>query len=324
MIKFSTLALAGAAVLGLTAGATAGVQSAGSLLVFPYYEGGRNAAAGLDTYVTVTNINLSPDTGTVKVEYVYINGQTCLEFNRTRTLTPGDTLTVNTRTDNPNSTSGYLYVFAKNKTTGAATSFNHLIGTSRVVNGGSNSDMEIAPFVFKASGAEGANTDTDNDGLRDMNGTEYEGAPDQLFMPRFVGQHSDAQSQLILIGLTGTKFTTTVDLLIWNDNEEVFSGQHTVDCWQKTPLSQISGAFDDSFLSSTNHNTLESFDGAESGMFWINGLIANSTAASVNGPAVLATLIEKIENRSGAVLPFGVGTQNNGDLVNQSLFADNN
>ena len=121
MIKFSTLALAGAAVLGLTAGASAGVQSAGSLLVFPYYESGRNSASGLDTYVTVTNINLSPDTGTVKVEYVYINGSTCLEFNRTRTLTPGDTLTVNTRTDNPNSTSGYLYVFAKNKTTGAAT-----------------------------------------------------------------------------------------------------------------------------------------------------------------------------------------------------------
>jgi len=324
MIKFSTLALAGAAVLGLTAGATAGVQSAGSLLVFPYYESGRNSASGLDTYVTVTNINLSPDTGTVKVEYVYINGTSCLEFNRTRTLTPGDTLTVNTRQDNPNSTSGYVYVFAKNKTTGAAMSFNHLIGTSRVVNGGSNSDMEIAPFVFRANGAEGANTDTDNDGNRDLNGTEYEGAPDQLFMPRFVGQGSFAQSQLILIGLTGTKFTTTVDLLIWNDNEEVFSGQHTVDCWQKTSLSSISGAFDDSFLSSTQHATTESMSGTETGMFWINGLIANSTAASVNNPAVLATLVEKIDNRSGAVLPFGVGTQNNGDLVNQSLFADNN
>ena len=323
MIKFSTLALAGAAVLGLTAGASAGVQSAGSLLVFPYFESGRNAASGVDTYVTVTNINLNPDNGTVKVEYVYINGSTCLEFNRTRTLTPGDTLTVNTRQDNPNSTSGYLYVFAKNKTTGAAMSFNHLIGTSRVTSGSSGTDMEIAPFVFKASGAEGANTDADNDGLRDMNGTEYEGAPDQIFIPRFVGQGA-ADSQLILIGLTGTKFTTTVDLLIWNDNEEVFSGQHTVDCWQKTSLSSISGAFNNDFLASTNHNTLESFNGAETGMFWINGLIANSTAASVAGPAVLATLVEKINGGSGAVLPYAVGTQNNGDLVNQSLFADNN
>ncbi len=323
MIKFSTFALAGAAVLGLTAGASAGVQTAGSLLVFPYFESGRNAASGLDTYVTVSNINLNPDNGTIKVEYVYINGTTCLEFNRTRTLTPGDTLTVNTRMDNPNAVSGYLYVFAKNKTTGAATSFNHLVGTSRVISGNSGGDMEIAPFVFRANGAEGANTDVDSDGYRDLNGTEYEGAPDQIFIPRFLGQ-GPASSQLILIGLTGTKFTTTVDLLIWNDNEEVFSGQHTVDCWQKTPLSNISGAFNNDFLLSTNHTTGESFNGIETGLFWVNGLIANSTAASVQGPAVLACLVESVYSGSGAVLPYAVGTQNNGDLVNQSLFADNN
>lgn len=323
MIKFSTFALAGAAVLGLTAGASAGVQTAGSLLVFPYFESGRNAASGLDTYVTVSNINLNPDNGTIKVEYVYINGTTCLEFNRTRTLTPGDTLTVNTRMDNPNAVSGYLYVFAKNKTTGAATSFNHLVGTSRVISGNSSGDMEIAPFVFRANGAEGANTDVDSDGYRDLNGTEYEGAPDQIFIPRFLGQ-GPASSQLILIGLTGTKFTTTVDLLIWNDNEEVFSGQHTVDCWQKTPLSNISGAFNNDFLLSTNHTTGESFNSIETGLFWVNGLIANSTAASVQGPAVLACLVESVNSGSGAVLPYAVGTQNNGDLVNQSLFADNN
>jgi hypothetical protein len=126
-----------------------------------------------------------------------------------------------------------------------------------------------------------------------------------------------------MINLTGgSKFTATVDLLIWNDNEEVFSGQYSFDCWEKKELTYVSGAFTQSFLESTNHATGESMSGAETGMFWINGLIASSTATSINNPAVLAVLIETVDGGSGAVLPYGKGTQDNGDLVPHSVMGD--
>jgi hypothetical protein len=324
---FSRFILCAAALGSLASVSFAGgPEQAGSLLVYPCYDNVR----GVDTFITVTNTNLDVDNGTTKVEFVYIDGSNCLEFNRTRTLTPGDTLTVKAKTDNPNSTKGYVYVFAKNKTTGAASSFNHLIGTCRIANGGSGSDLEIQPFVYKAAGADGANTDLDSDGIRDLNGAEYEQSADQLFIPRFVAQ-GPATSELIMINLTGgSKFTATVDLLIWNDNEEVFSGQHSFDCWQKTSLESISGAFRQDFLVNTNHAVGESMNGAETGMFWINGLIASSTATSINNPAVLAVLIEELpasvafssSGAAGAVLPYGKGTQDNGDLVPHSVLGD--
>lgn len=311
--------LAGFAAMTLASAAFAGgPEQAGSLLVFPFYDNTR----GTDTFITVTNTNLDVDNGTTKVEYVYIDGSNCLEFNRTRTLTPGDTLTVKAYTDNPNRTKGYVYVFAKNKTTGAASSFNHLIGTSRICNGGGGNDLELAPFCYKAAGAAGSNTDLDNDGIRDLNGAEYEQSADQLFIPRFVAQ-GPAESDLIMINLTGgSLFTATVDLLIWNDNEEVFSGQYSFDCWHMKRLEQISAAFKQDFLVSTNHATSESMGGAETGMFWVNGLIASSTATSINNPAVLAVLIEKVNGGTGAVLPYGKGTQDNGDLVPHNVLGD--
>jgi hypothetical protein len=126
-----------------------------------------------------------------------------------------------------------------------------------------------------------------------------------------------------MINLTGgSKFTATVDLLIWNDNEEVFSSQYSFDCWEKKELSEISGAFNQDFLLSTNHTVSESFGGIETGLFWINGLIASSTATSINNPAVLAVLIETVNGGSGAVLPYGKGTQDNGDLVPHSVLGD--
>jgi hypothetical protein len=66
----------------------------------------------------------------------------------------------------------------------------------------------------------------------------------------------------------------------------------------------------------------ESFGGIETGLFWINGLIASSTATSINNPAVLAVLIETVNGGSGAVLPYGKGTQDNGDLVPHSVLGD--
>src|SRR5262249_10923632 len=152
--------------------------------------------------ITVTNQNADPVNGTVKVEYVYINAYNCQETNRTRTLTPNDTLTVLSSLDNPNATRGYVYVFAKHPTTGRAIKFDNLIGTSRVQGVGENDDYELAPFVFKAGAAlaDGANTDLDSDGIRDLNGNEYEQAPDQILIPRFVGQKGGANNGKELAG----------------------------------------------------------------------------------------------------------------------------
>ncbi len=81
MIALSTVVLSGSAQAG--GNTTSSIDRPGSLLVFPYFS---NAGAS-NTFITVTNTN--PDSlGTVDVEFVYINGQDCLEFNRTRRLTP--------------------------------------------------------------------------------------------------------------------------------------------------------------------------------------------------------------------------------------------
>jgi hypothetical protein len=123
-----------------------------------------------------------------------------------------------------------------------------------------------------------------------------------------------------MIGLTGTKFSTTVAFQIYNDNEESFSSEYTFDCWERVPLSSISGAFDNSFLVSTNHDSGEiaGFPLWESGWFVLNGAIANSTTTSVSNPAMLAAMVE-VSRLSAADLPFTIGSQSNGSLLPTSL-----
>jgi hypothetical protein len=133
MTKFSSLALAGVAFTGLALSASAdSLDRTGSLLLYPLFDNNRG---GIYT-VTVTNTNNDTTplptgqllAGTVDVEFVYVHGYDCLEFNRTRRLTPNDTITVTTRFDNPNQSEGYVYAFAKSPTTGKAIKFDWLAG----------------------------------------------------------------------------------------------------------------------------------------------------------------------------------------------------
>jgi hypothetical protein len=322
---FASLALAG--VVGLSANSfAAGLAEPGSLLVFPCFDSTR----GAKSLITVTNTNTDSSSGNIKIEYVYINGANCLETNRTRTLTPGDTLTVVPAADNPNFHMGYLYVFAKNNVTGRATSFNHLVGASLTLAADDTKDYTLAPIVFRAVPAEGADTDLDSDGLRDLNGLEYEKVPDVLVFPRFLGQGGDVTSRLCLINLSGgSQFDAVVDFLVYNDNEEVFSAQYQFRCWARVNLLDISGIFGNDFLLTTNHNTNEIFVGTtnvpqvETGWFSIDGALANSSAATISDPAILGALIECLAGDGGADLPFGLGEQDNGDLVIHSIFGDN-
>jgi hypothetical protein len=321
---FSAAALCG---LSLAAAANGGIPEAGSLLLFPTFENER----GEDTIITVTNTNgdHTPTVGTltagtVDVEFLYINHYDCHEFNRTRRLTANDSITVSVRLDNPNEREGYVYVFAKSPTTGQAISWNWLIGIERTVEGGGqDEDFDTNAYVFKAIGAQGTPTDVNSNGLRDLNGVEYDAGPDILLFPRFVGQGGGNESELVLINLTGAaQFTAIVDFLIYNDNEEVYSAQYSFFCWDEVDLDDITGIFTESFLDSTGNNPLEHINNREYGWFRINGNVAFSTADSVQDPMILALLTENIGPGDGGELPFGRGTQTNGELLSQSIFHD--
>jgi len=331
--SFASFVLAGLACAGIGASAFAGQGEPGSLLVFPTFD---NTRGGL-TLITVTNTDADQTTGAINVEFVYINGVNCQEFNRTRTLTPNDEISVLTQFDNPNQHKGYVYVFAKSKTTGAAVKFDHLIGTELVLEGTKvqgdlgDADYSLNPWAFKAGAAlaEGANTDLNNNGLRDLNGNEYEPAPDVLDVPHFIGEHGplDSFSELVLINLTGgAAFTAVVDFLVYNNNKEVFSAQTSFNCWTRIELSEISSVFENDFLLTTNQASGEvpgttPLNFNETGWYRIDGNTAFSSAVQFADPAILSAHIESIHFFfGGAFLPFTEGTQINGSLLSHNLF----
>jgi len=341
--RFASLFLASASLVALSLRASADTIEPGSLLVFPNFDNTRFEL----TLLTVTNTNPDPVNGSINVEFVYINGQNCQEFNRTRTLTANDEISVVTKFDNPNMVKGYCYVFAKNKTTGHATSFNSLIGTELVFVAGSVDDhplavgiYEVNPWTFKAIPPTGTDTDVNSNGLRDLNNIEYQAAPDKLLFPRFLGQGGPyfVSEDLVLINLTGgAQFNATVDFLVYNDNEEVFSAQFNFQCWVRVHLHDISAVFDNDFLLSTNQDAGEipgttPANANETGWFQVDGLTASSTAAQFNDPAILASFIEGIAivppgttvafSIGGSYLPFTMGTQTNGSLLSHNLFGN--
>ena len=308
------------AALGSVANANT-LDRTGSLLLFPFFDNTRGSVQAF----TVTNASAD---ASVRIEYVYINETDCLEFNRTRTLTPNDTITTLSNLDNPNMARGYMYVFAKNAA-GQAITFNNLAGDTVVITPSSGL-YEAAPIVFQGLTAANANTDTDNDGLRDLNGTEYSRTPDELIVPRFFGAGAasgplPSTPTISLINLSGgSSFTAIVDFLIYNDNEEVFSAQTSFSCYKRMPLAAINAAFTSNFLASTNDDANESVDGIEMGWYRLDGRIAFSGTSTYNDPAILAAHIDILDGSSAGVLPYGVGEQSNGDLVVLGPTADNN
>ncbi|MBK7876178.1 MAG: hypothetical protein IPJ77_10550 [Planctomycetes bacterium] len=295
-----------------------------SLLVYPEFDNRR----GDSTLLTVTNVD--GEGSDVDVEFVYIgkrdafgNPIDCLEVNRTRRLTPNDTLSLITRFDNPNQTQGYVYAFAKSRTTGQAIVHNALIGQALVINGIDVLNYSYNAYAFLGIGDAGEATDRDGDGIRDLNNVEYQCTSDETLIPRFLGQSEGIRSDLILINLTGgARFDALLDFLAYNDNEEAFSGQISFRCWDKLELSEISNVFTWSFLASTGHDLQEDVEGVETGWLRIDGNLANSTAASIPDPAFLALLVERIGPYGVADLPFETGTQTNGDLLPRGVLGD--
>ena len=306
--------LVAAAGLGLSASANADGRNPGSLLLYPEFDN----RAGDVTVLTVTNV----EDAEIDIEFMYIGVEgaggspvNCEEFNRTATLTGMDTLTLLTRAHNPQQERGYVYVFAKSG--GQATVHNGLIGSALVINGIENFDYSVNPVSY-----EGIAGDVNGNGLRDLDGTEYEASAGEILVPRYFGQGGPFASELILIGLSGgAAFHTTVDFAIYNDNEEMFSAEHTFHCWEKTSLLGISGVFDNNFLrDNTNHDSGEIVGASdyESGWFSLHGHIANSATTSIQDPAVYGVLIERAGDVGVSDLPFEKGENANGALLARS------
>lgn len=352
-MRFNQLALFGLtamASLGLAPSAFAGTTDPGSLLVFHEFDN----RSGVMTLFTVTNVNSDDSVvsgnglkaGTIDVEFVY-RGRLlnvapsgsqgsydydptieCLEFNRTRRLTPNDTISVLTRLDNPQEVAGYMYAFAKRINTNVPVKFDWLIGNSLILDGLSVFNYSVNAVVYRAAAglAQGDNTDVDADGIRDLNDAEYEQSPDQLLIPRFFGEGRHISSDLVLINLTGgPEFIARVAFLVYNDNEDVFSAEFPFNCWIKKPLKQISQVFSNDFLlNATNNdpNEILGAQGQEAGWIRLDGKIATSQSAAILDPAILALLVEKVGNYKAAEAPFTLGLQDNGDLLPDGPFGD--
>lgn len=302
-------------------------RNPGSLLLYPEFDN----RGGVVSLLTVTNVDC--DGEDVDVEFVYIDKNDCQEFNRTERLTPCDTLTLITNAHDPNDERGYVYAFAKHPVTGQAIVHNALAGQLLIVDGLASFEYSVNPVLFKGIG-NGTITDLDGDGIRDLDGVEYDMAPDQILVPRFLGQApprpqaggGGAQSQLVLIGLTGGRaFTTRVDFLIYNDNEEAFSSEYEFYCWDKPNLLEISGVFANDFLKNWTNDDPAEVIGApsrESGWMRIDGAVATSPVLSIADPAFYAVLVERIGPYGAADLPFEYCTQDNGDLLPTGLHGD--
>ncbi len=294
-------------------------RAPGSLLLFPEFDN----REGVVSMYTVTNVGNQ----NIQVEFVYRRQQDCLEFNRKEDLTANDTLTLITNYHNPNTDRGFAYVFAQCPETNQAVAFDKLIGQVLIVDGLDTFSYGINAVSFKGVGGETDTectsmplTDLNGNGLRDLDDLEYAMAPDSLRIPRFMGQNDDFSSELILLSLSGGgHFTTTLDFLVYNDNEEVFSSEYSFSCWDRVPLLEISALFGEDFLKYSTDNDPREVLGdpsLESGWMRIDGDIAMSTSTTIYDPAFYAVLVEMVApDRFVADLPFEQCTQDNGVLL---------
>jgi len=308
-----------------------------SLLLYPEYD---NRQGSL-TLFTLTNACCLISDGNLSVEMRFIDKDTCAETDTTFLLTPCDTVSFLTSTVNPNMERGYAYAFAKRLNAGPGNPngmpivSNKLIGQLLIIDGIETLDYSMNAVSFLGLGDELSDNDEDGDGIRDLNGphptlAEYEQAPDQILIPRFLGQDPAGMgpqfhSQLLLIALTGgSAFTTTVRFLVYNDSEDAFSHDRDFYCWEKRPLIEWAPSTESAFLTAVGDDPDEIL-GAEdhvAGWIRIDGLTATSSQETILDPAIYAVLIESFGAYNVADLPFELCSQANGDLLPVSPLGD--
>jgi len=290
-ITIASLALLGAA--SLAPSALADGREPGSLLVYPIQRSSL-LNPGVFNVVSVTNTNRA-GSGETDVHFQYVNVTDspspflfadCNIADRVETLTPADTLSVLTSCHNGGTdVQGYLVVSARNPDlVDTYWSFNHLIGSEQIVSaGGGMYALNAIPFVSPQ--ASKADTDVDQDGRRDFDGTEYEGIADELYIDSYIGAIA---GDLVLLSLTGGEYLTNVNFIIYNDDEFQLSGQYSFACWTRTPLAAISGYFTEQGLSTTANDDREldtDCDGEENfNTGW--AIVRPTTALSITSPTI--------------------------------------
>jgi hypothetical protein len=295
-------ALAALVLAALPGTGLAGGTEPGSFLIFPEYDN----RPGQMTYLTITNVHT---TSSIRVHMNYVDSQTCLTTNRFATLTPRDTLTFLTSFHVPGAHRGYMWCYATSTTNGAAIDFDHLIGAALRVDGIAAYDASLPPLTLQGVPGAGLPTDVDMDGRRDLDGVEYERAPRTIYVPRFFGQGQQrmlVESELVLFQiLGGPDVTTNTSLLVYNDNEETFSGQFAFDCWTRVPLASVSGVFAASFLAATNHDPdeVEGSPTTEAGWFRVRGTTYTGPGGTQANPQIFGFLAER-RPYSAADLPY--------------------
>lgn len=289
----------------------------GSLLLFPEYD----STPGTFGLTTVTNTDDTPG-ASVRVRFFYVNGDTCEEFNRAETLASSDTFTAVTSLHNPQHERGYLFVTATDSDFQDIV-YNHLIGTSTIVDGFDQLEYTVEPFSFRGigGGTPGSLTDLNGNGRRDLNGFEYSPVGQEYLIPRFLGQSGVYSSQLVLVDLSGgANFETEVRIWAHNDNGDEFFSDFTFSCWSKSALASVSPLTTQSFLLSSNHNPVEILGASsiESGWLRIDGLGSNEIEGSdkISNPAVVALLVEgSVIRRRTSTHASYLGLQTNGSLL---------
>ncbi len=308
--------MVGLALLASTASAQRG--DPGSLLLFPEFD----SRVGLGSLCLITVTNSETDAGGASLETVweYVNGPTCTSDPVVEPLNVADTITVFAGAHAPSPAWGYLFVYAIDPDDGQAIVHDHLIGTATILDGVGALEYTVEPLSFSGIG-DGIHTDLDGDGARDLDGLEYSQVAERISVPRFLGQTTDLQSYLVMIDLSGGPgFDTVLGYLVHNDNEEVFSAEYAFSCWNKVPLSSISGIFDNDFLSNwTNHDPNEVLGAPtiESGWIEVDGLWSASTTQTIPGPAFACYLVDyrPTTDTMTSVHPIGHGKQDNGALL---------
>ena len=313
-----------AALIAVTTASTthAGHGDPGSLLLCPQFD----QRPGRMSILSVTNTS---STESVNVEFVYIGRQgpasDCFEFNRIDSMTPGDTFSAVVSAHNPTHDEGFVYIVAQSATGfQQPISFNHLLGTMTIIDGINQNSYEMEALSYLGLTGAGMDTDLDADGRRDLDGVEYSQVADTILIPRFMGQSTTLSSEIILVNLTLTRHATaTVDFLVYNDNEEIFSVEYSFNCWDRAPLMDVSGLFSNDFLSLfTNHAPGEIVGATDQEAGWMRvwGSHAATKLTTVTDPAILAVLVESTVNTgTTASLPFELGLRSSGSLIQNGL-----
>jgi hypothetical protein len=259
------------------------------------------------TVLCVTNTNATPQNpqsfgGSTNIRFDYYNVTPnpgdpfhplrCQIFDRVERLTPADTLCVLTKCHNPFplgvNLEGFVVVAAENPNRAAeAWTHNLLIGGSMLF-AGSGAAFQLSPWAFRGLTGPGNRTDLNNNAQRDLDGYEYELAPNSLCLDSFIAA---TNQQLAIADLGGRpRNLHTLYFSVWNDNEFALSTTLEFNCWFDQPLTAISTLFTDNFLRGTRHDPNEldlncdQRGDVETGWFIVESAIVREPGGRALGP----------------------------------------